>query len=173
MMGLTFLKPEAHWYQPCMKSGRKTTPDTNTVQRRLMGPASCWDKEEMAKLESDVEKNGKHMLKWVAEKRVYDDIYAMRPGLGLIAHSLCAFTGNIPPDRLELQRRGGLPSDQHDSVSTRKEARSGDRSAWGRTARILADQFGQGLASVDGSESPEFSAWFCGATVSGYGRRAF
>ncbi|XP_078698479.1 uncharacterized protein LOC144925982 isoform X2 [Branchiostoma floridae x Branchiostoma belcheri] len=44
-------------------------------------PVTGWDKEEMAKLESDVEKNGKHMLKWVAEKRVYDDIYAMRPGL--------------------------------------------------------------------------------------------
>ncbi|KAI8480227.1 hypothetical protein Bbelb_420260 [Branchiostoma belcheri] len=70
---------------------------------------------------------------------------------GLIAHSLCAFTGNIPPDRLESQRRGGLPSDQHDSVSTRKEARSGDRRAWGRTARILADQFGQaGIGYLSG-----------------------
>ncbi|KAI8484894.1 hypothetical protein Bbelb_373010 [Branchiostoma belcheri] len=70
---------------------------------------------------------------------------------GLIAHSLCAFTENIPPDRSELQRRGGLPSDQHDSVSTRKEARSGDRSAWGRTARILADQFGQaGIGYLSG-----------------------
>ncbi|KAI8495218.1 hypothetical protein Bbelb_272040 [Branchiostoma belcheri] len=72
-----------------------------------------------------------------------------------------------------LQRRGGLPSNQHDSVSTRKEARSGDRSAWGRTARILADQFGQAgigyLSGVSGLAGSPLGPLAVRGTSSRYG----
>ncbi|XP_078699528.1 uncharacterized protein LOC144926531 [Branchiostoma floridae x Branchiostoma belcheri] len=56
-------------------------------------PVTGWDKEEMAKLESDVEEKGKHMLRWIAEKRVYDDMHAMHPPL--IPESFVGSSGTV------------------------------------------------------------------------------